>query len=76
MESIIFQQIRDAVDEEYITAYLDDTTGNFTCQIPDLLTYLINNYAYIPEAPKWRQRSMRQANRWIQSYKKLVMSPT
>ena len=49
MESIIFQQIRDAVDEEYIAAYLDDTTGNFTCQIPDLLTYLINTYAYISE---------------------------
>jgi len=49
MESIIFQQIRDAVDEEYIAAYLDDTTGNFTYQIPDLLTYLINTYAYISE---------------------------
>jgi len=30
-------------------AYLDDTTGNFTCQIPDLLTYLIITYAYISE---------------------------
>jgi len=49
MESVIFQQIRDAIDEEYIAAYLDDTTGNFTCQIPDLLTYLINTYAYISE---------------------------
>jgi len=49
MESIIFQHIRDAVDEEYIAAYLDNTTGNFTCQIPDLLTYLINTYAYISE---------------------------
>ena len=49
MKSVIFQQIRDAIDEEYIAAYLDDTTGNFTCQIPDLLTYLINTYAYISE---------------------------
>jgi len=49
MESIIFQQIRYAIDEEYIVAYLDDTTGNFTCQVPDLLVYLINTYAYISE---------------------------
>ena len=49
MESAIFQQIRDAIDEEYIAAYLDDTTGNFTCKIPELLTYLLNTYAYISE---------------------------
>lgn len=49
MESIIFNQIRDAVEEDYLAAYLDDTTGNFTCTIPELLAYLIDTYAYISE---------------------------
>jgi hypothetical protein len=49
METIIFNQIRETVDEEYLAAYLDDTTGNFTCTIPDLMTYLIDTYAYISE---------------------------
>lgn len=49
MESIIFNQLREAIDEEYLAAYLDDTTGNFTCSIPELLTYLVDTYAYISE---------------------------
>jgi hypothetical protein len=49
MEKTIFNQIREAIDEDYLAAYLDDTTGNFTCSIPELLTYLIDTYAYISE---------------------------
>ena len=40
-----------------MAAYLDDTTGNFSCQIPDLLTYLINTYAYISKEELEMKRS-------------------
>jgi hypothetical protein len=49
METVIFNQVtsREAIDEEYLVAYLDGITGNFTCTIPELLMYLIDTYIYI-----------------------------
>lgn len=49
METTLFNQIREAIEEQYLAAYLDETTGNFNCTIPELLTYLIDTYAYISE---------------------------
>jgi len=49
MDRILLQQIREAIDEDYITAKVSPTTGNIRGTIQDLLSYLQDTYAYISE---------------------------
>lgn len=49
MDRILLQQIREAIDEEYIAAKVSPTTGNIRGTIQDLLAYLQETYAYISE---------------------------
>jgi hypothetical protein len=56
MQTTILQQIREAIDEEYLMAHLDPMTSNFTCTIPELMHYLFETYAYIsPEELEQRR---------------------